>query len=553
MKEIELRFQIPAAQWAAVQRWVSGEGDALAAPATQERLQARYFDTPARDLARAGFALRLRLEGDTWVQTLKGAAPDGMTRLEHNVPVTAPATAPVGDAPMLDLSRHGDHPAGQALQALLERIEGPGLQALFRTDIQRLSRALPTPFGEVELALDQGALLAGEGADERRTPVSELEIELKQGEPRAVLEVAREWALQRFGLTLELRTKALRGDLLARGEATAPPMSSHPAPWRMGLTQGEALAMLLKSAVEPVLGNASQIISGDHRPEHLHQLRVALRRLRVGVDLLASEAAEMAGTEGSTIPDESLVALRSLGEGAQQLGRLLSAARDADAQAQAGWREDLETAWQRAALATRAPAVGDTPQILMAVPMVVPARCQPAALLADAQWQGWMLAIVAWLVRGWPVAAPVDAVAARVEKLGDKALHLARRFDKLDVEGRHHLRRRLRRWKLALQSCAGLVAPEGGDSGATPGKHRAKRLAKDTDKLLARVQQAQKPLGELNDLEVGLAHARDSLLRAVALGDADAAARAGFDLAWLTPLRDAALARVGRRMKRLKR
>ncbi len=60
MTEIELRFQIPESQWPAVRRWVAGAGKSVAA---QERLQASYFDTPERDLARAGFALRLRREG----------------------------------------------------------------------------------------------------------------------------------------------------------------------------------------------------------------------------------------------------------------------------------------------------------------------------------------------------------------------------------------------------------------------------------------------------------------------------------------------------------
>ncbi len=642
MNEIELRFQVPPAQWEAVHRWVSGADEAAGVGAHHERLRASYFDTPERHLARAGFALRLRLEGQTWVQTLKGAAPDGMTRLEHNVPVPAPQD---GEMPALDLARHADHPAGQGLQALLARLGGPTLQALFRTDIERLSRAFATPFGEVELALDHGALLAGEGASERRTPVAELEIELKQGDPRAVLEVAREWALGRFGLTLELRTKALRGDLLARREAVAPAQASAAAVWRPGQSQAQALAVLLKSVVEPVLGNASQIVSGLHQPEHLHQLRVALRRLRVGVDLLAAAAAvpvedmqrsergtgdlEASGPAQETLADggtppatsaatspatpselrseppsepssgtssaasvvtstassprsptvasatvsatasvtaQDLLALRSLGEGAKQLGQLLAEARDADAQTQAVWRQDLERAWQQAAVAVAGRPV-DVPRRARA--LEGPA---PSVLLADPVWQGWMLSIVAWLVRGWPASGPVEAVVAEVEQLGDKALRLARRFDKLDVEGRHHLRRRLRRWKMALEMTGTLkpVKPVRTDkadktgkadgahhghsqhaAGASPKPDRA--VPREVLKLMARVQEVQKPLGELNDLETGLLHARAALVRAVAAGEAHEAARAGFDLAWLLPVRNDALARMRRRVKRLKR
>ena len=534
MTEIELRFQIPEPQWAAVHHWVEGDSAAAGTKAHRERLRASYFDTPARDLARAGFALRLRLEGDTWVQTLKGAAPDGMTRLEHNVPVQ-------GDAPTLDLTRHADHAAGRALQALLERLDAPALQALFHTDIERLSRALVTPFGEVELALDRGALLAGEGAQQRRLPVAELEIELKHGDPRAVLEVAREWALGRFGLTLELRTKALRGDLLARGEATAPARMSKPAAWRPDHTQAQALAVLLQACVEPVLGNASQIISGVHQPEHVHQLRVALRRLRVGVDLLCADAA-LGKDATHRVADEDRTALRSLGEGARQLGRALTPARDADAQRQAHWRPALEAAWQRSALVSRPDR-----------PAASAARSEPppAALLAQTLWQDWMLSIIAWLVRGWPVSESMQPVTGEVDRLADQALRLARRFDRLDVEGRHHLRRRMRRWKLALEGTAALWAS--GEVAPAARGRAGKDMPRQVARLIASIQRMQKPLGDLNDLEVAVAAAREALVRALADGDAYGAARAGFDLGWLTPVRHEALARVGRRFKHLKR
>ncbi|MBC8058121.1 MAG: CYTH domain-containing protein, partial [Rhizobiales bacterium] len=81
MKEIELKFQVPAGQRMAVEAAVAGR-----APKPRMRLQAAYHDTPERTLAEAGLALRMRREGRQLVQTLKGAGDDGMTRAEHNVP-----------------------------------------------------------------------------------------------------------------------------------------------------------------------------------------------------------------------------------------------------------------------------------------------------------------------------------------------------------------------------------------------------------------------------------------------------------------------------------
>jgi inorganic triphosphatase YgiF len=509
MTEIELRFQIPESQWPAVRRWVAGTGKSVA---TEERLQASYFDTPERDLAHAGFALRLRREGEVWVQTLKGAAPDGMTRLEHNVPLGA-------DIPQLDVTRHADHPAGQALQALLATLPEGALQALFRTDITRLTRPLRTPHGTVELALDHGALLAGEGDSLRSTPVAELEIELKSGEARAVLETARQWAIERFGLSLELRTKALRGDLLARSLDCAPVAASHAIHWTGDMSRDDALHVLLRECLEPVIGNASQIASGRHRPEHLHQMRVGLRRLRAGLRLLAT--------------DED-VALHALAEGAGQLSRRLTAARDADAQAEAGWRGAMLAAWH----AERPSAASEAS----------PApRIDVAGLLLTPEIQGWLLAVIGWLARPAPEhlpeeeqgLAPVHAQLAQWRAATDKQV---KRFDRLDVEGRHHLRRRLRRLRLAMELM--FAVPGGADGGKLSRKEIEGRA-----RQLARVHEAAQRLGALNDLEVGLSRAREQLALAMARSDVPAAAQAGFSLGWLRPRQRQALEKAAKAVK----
>lgn len=512
MTEIELRFQIPESQWSAVRRWVAGTGKSVA---TEERLQASYFDTPERDLAHAGFALRLRREGDVWVQTLKGAAPDGMTRLEHNVPLGA-------DIPQLDVARHADHPAGQALQALLEQLPEGALQALFRTDITRLTRPLRTPHGTVELALDHGALLAGEGDALRSTPVAELEIELKSGEARAVLETARQWAIERFGLSLELRTKALRGDLLARGLDCAPVAGSRAIHWTGDMTRDDALHLLLRECLEPIVGNASQIASGRHRPEHLHQLRVGLRRLRAGLRLLAS--------------DDDL-ALHALADGAGQLSRRLTAARDVDAQAEAAWRVAMLAAW-RAERPSAASELPPTPPI------------DVAGLLLGSEVQGWMLAIIGWLARPAPDHAPEDEqglalVHAHIAHWRAATDKQVKRFDRLDTEGRHHLRRRLRRLRLALELT--FAVPGGNDGGRLSKKEIESRA-----RQLARVHEAAQRLGALNDLEVGLSQAREQLALAMAHGDVPAAAQAGFSLGWLRPRQQQALEKAAKAVKAVK-
>lgn len=67
MVEVELKFQIPAARRTALLKALDPK------KSQQIQLQAKYYDTADRQLARHGVALRQRLEGTRWVQTLKAA------------------------------------------------------------------------------------------------------------------------------------------------------------------------------------------------------------------------------------------------------------------------------------------------------------------------------------------------------------------------------------------------------------------------------------------------------------------------------------------------
>ena len=261
MKEVELKFQVPADQRAALAAAVAGSS-----PQPRMRLRAAYWDTPDRALAQAGLALRVRREGRAWVQTLKGAGDDGMTRLEHNVPLSRTAF-PASVVPGADPALHAGTPAGERLLAALARRPTPALQLQYRTDILRRTRTIKTRIGSVELAFDEGSIQAGSG----RLPVSELEIELLSGSPLAVINTARGW-LPRFGLWLDTRSKAERGDLLSRGETMAPPRAAPPPRLKLDAPVQHARMLVLRHGVDAVCVNASQVASGMHVDGHVHAL-----------------------------------------------------------------------------------------------------------------------------------------------------------------------------------------------------------------------------------------------------------------------------------------
>ncbi|WP_290871425.1 CYTH domain-containing protein, partial [Aquabacterium sp.] len=194
MQEIELKFQIPVGALGAVRAHVLDVARSQqSGPLGEQILQAAYFDTHDRKLARARAALRVRREDDDWVQTLKAAGPHALSRLEDNQPLPAP-TPGTPIAP--DLARH----TGEARAALVRDLgwqpdtdpagAHTGLVQLYRTDMRRLraQQAVHTADGRflglVELALDLGEIAAGA----LRNPVQELEIELVEGHPLAVIE-----------------------------------------------------------------------------------------------------------------------------------------------------------------------------------------------------------------------------------------------------------------------------------------------------------------------------------------------------------------------------
>ncbi|MFM2341892.1 MAG: hypothetical protein RLZZ592_1545 [Pseudomonadota bacterium] len=254
MQEIELKFQIPPQGRDALASTVDEDGAVEAV-----RLQARYFDTAGRDLAQAAFALRLRREREGWVQTLKGRGDGMMRRLEHNMPVDLPRGAAPEAVPALSLGRHAGTPAGIALAALLARqgLSEQDLALQFSTDIHRLSREIEAEGARVELALDIGTIEGGG----QTLPVHEIEFELLGGSAHGLLAQSYLW-VEAFGLWLDVRSKAERGDRLARGVTVAPlpPFASVPedAPF------GARVAALLR----PVLALAAEVAEGQATPAH---------------------------------------------------------------------------------------------------------------------------------------------------------------------------------------------------------------------------------------------------------------------------------------------
>ncbi|QGZ62442.1 CYTH domain-containing protein [Paraburkholderia acidisoli] len=205
--EREIKLALPRDQVEAALRWLETRAGT---PGRAVHLENIYFDTPALALARAKSALRLRRTPDGWLQTFKsvGAAKNGLhERHEWEMPV-----------------------AGEALEidALLRECDEAGVSTalagaasnlipLFRTDFTRTLWTLDVAGAQVEAAIDRGEVVADVDDKTRRTPICEIELELKDGDETALHTLAAELAQALPGLAPDDVSKAQRGYRLREG------------------------------------------------------------------------------------------------------------------------------------------------------------------------------------------------------------------------------------------------------------------------------------------------------------------------------------------------
>lgn len=237
--------------------------------------RAVYFDTRDHALRNAGYVLRVRGEGNVHYQTLKRIGTgELMTRPEYKSEVSGIAPDP------------GAIPDSRARWRITHLVSGQALEPIFEVDTRR-TRVLLSPSRnvEVEASIDTGEIRLA--SDLRRTlPISEVEFELVRGGMGDLLSVARNLT-QGLPLTLSFLSKPERGFRLAAGEMLDPCRST-----RINLrglhSADDAVACIMGHCLRHLLNNMDAVMVGRH-PEGIHQMRVALRKLRVAFSLLTQE------------------------------------------------------------------------------------------------------------------------------------------------------------------------------------------------------------------------------------------------------------------------
>ena len=260
--ELKLRLLMPAARQAVFD--APALAALLTAPPCEEHLETWYFDTADGDLQDAGLAYRIRLEDGRWTATVKAdeAAGGGLhQRREWNVAIDGPE-------PRYEYFR-----TTEAGPLLADAGGGEPLVPRFSTIFDRRRADVVVDGSRIEAAVDLGTIFAGG----REEAIAEVELELKEGSPAAVLALGAALVRQ-VPLAVEPRSKYYRALALAGLAEGLDPLVVPP------LAPDETAAPGVRTLIAARLGAifaAYEAFTADREAAAaVHRLRVQLRRLR---------------------------------------------------------------------------------------------------------------------------------------------------------------------------------------------------------------------------------------------------------------------------------
>ncbi len=421
----------------------------------RKHLTSVYYDTPRRMLWKNGFTLRVRQSGSRFVQTVKAQhSDDPLKRGEWEATVPSLAPDPALAAVLLP-------------EELRAALIDDTLEAAFTSDVHRHARLLDLPAAAIEIAFDSGVIRAGEHSE----AVSEIELELKSGNASAIYEVALRLA-EHGPVRPSIRSKSARGFDLA---ADIAPGAEKPRKPRLdpAVSLDETFAIILRGSLHHLL-QAMPAAEDGRNPEGVHQLRVALRRLRAALHLT-----ELIGKSS---------ALEGLLADAGWLAKSLASARDLDV--------FLTETLPEIAEACASVAGFDALRTVAERRRDLAYRALRYAL-ADRRCVNFVLGLGAWIeARRWRsdvspdmlgrLAQPaIDFAGHILSERHQKVLKRGRHFKRLPAERRHKLRLALKKLRYSVDFLLPLYG------GSKPAKQYAKRLAG-----------FQEQLGRFNDMAV---------------------------------------------------
>lgn len=378
----------------------------------------------------------------------------------------------------------------RGLRARLERSRRAGLGPLIEADatLRRWPLRLPEG-GTVTAELAEGELSAG-GRTQRLLELRILRSAADTGCPFAA---ARRLCAD-LPLMIEPAAVEERGIALALGRALTP-AKARPSALRDGDTVAQALRSIVDACVSQFRLNESAGLDAEDS-EYVHQMRVAIRRLRSAIRVFGPVLAKDFATR--FVP------------GLRGLAGALGPARDWDVLHYELVLPVVRTDPQDARLSALAREI---------VRRREAARAGCRETLREGAHRMLLIDLLAHVHCEWPDASaePMpdlrEFAVARLDALHRKAMRAAKRADANDISALHRLRIMIKRLRYAIEFFAPLFP------------------AKSQRRYLARMASLQEDLGKLNDL----ANARPKLAQCAQETPAAVAEGVAYVEGWYAP------------------
>src|SRR2546430_8479742 len=260
-REVELKLEVPDHSLHRLARSSLLQA-ARKKPSKAATLVSVYFDTDKLKLRNKGLSLRVRRIGRRHVQTIKqetGESAVLFARNEWEPPIG-------GSQPEFDVAKDG------ALKPVFSKTVRRGLKPIFETRVRRTVYPIQSGDSEIELTVEKGKVEAGRHS----SPLCEVELELKRGESAELFKLARTLA-EEVPLQLAVKSKAERGYALIAGEVPEA-VKTAPVALAPDFIRQVAFQAIARTCLRHLVVNQAATLRGD--PEGVHQMRVALRRMR---------------------------------------------------------------------------------------------------------------------------------------------------------------------------------------------------------------------------------------------------------------------------------
>jgi triphosphatase len=423
---------------------------------TPQILDSIYFDSDDRLLRDHGLTLRVRHIGDKHIQTLKstdhGVGLFERSEWEQTIE---------GDQP--DLSGMRDSVLSQVPVDEVSRT----LKPVFETRIERTAYHLNGDGADIVMVIDEGQIVATGSS----RPVSEIELELKHGNAADLFRIARD-IVNIVPARLEFKSKPERGYELVEMTAIAAETASDPE-LSAAMSVGRAFTLVGRACLRHMVANVAAVIGRD--VDALHQMRVALRRLRAAISVFAG-----------VVSDDRIETIKTE---LRWLARELGPARD------------IDTLLFEVIKPLRKRHAGE-PGLASISNMFTRKRLagyrQAQAAVQSARFRALVLDTAEWIEAGpWSTSDDVAMRARRdlpieiyaAEQLARRCKKIRRRgaaMNELDPEQLHQLRIQVKKARYAAEFFSGVYS--------------GKKSSRQYKKVRSSLTQLQGHLGRLNDI-----------------------------------------------------